>query len=312
MKRFTLTILAAILIPLQLEAQTPVRLTLSDGTRIHCSTAAASIPVKTAFGDLVVPLAKIRRISVGVHATKAEAKDLHAGLRGLTSASYREREAAEASLVRLGRIAAPHLARIAETSGAKDAEIRQRAAKLLQKIREADARPIADHDEIATDRMVVIGSITAESIAVKSAILGDLVVPIGRVERVEFLGRLTARIDLDAVQYGSDLEKSYKTGIRLEAGESVEVSASGSVDLWPQTPGQYLADPKGHAGTTGRGGTFLAGALLAKVGSGPWKVIGSLGRVRADAAGEVRLQIVPNPWNAPSSGSFKIEVRPVR
>ena len=55
------------------------------------------------------------------------------------------------------------------------------------------------------------------------------------------------------------------SGVIVDPNQRLLILGEGQVDLWPQGPGQYMTGPKGYS-TAGKGGTFMAGALIAKVG----------------------------------------------
>ena len=82
--------------------------------------------------------------------------------------------------------------------------------------------------------------------------------------RAHFQGG-TGDVVLDATKYGSDLTQWLDTGIVVDPGMRLVISGDGQVDLWPQGPGQYVATPKGY-NTAGKGGTFMAGSLVGRVG----------------------------------------------
>ena len=94
---------------LEVGAQTPVKLALTDGSSIRCTVLAQSLPVETEFGTLTVPLNAISRIRFGIHCTAGEKKLLDAAAKSLGSAIHKERDGAYKDLRSFGRIAIPHL-----------------------------------------------------------------------------------------------------------------------------------------------------------------------------------------------------------
>src|SRR5262249_41740691 len=101
----------------------------------------------------------------------------------------------------------------------------------------------------------------------------------------------------------------FDTGITVDATLRVMLTSEGQVDLWPQGPGQYLASPKGF-NTTGKGGMFLAGALIGRVGErGKAFVIGERYEGTSGEEGRLYLQIVASPWNNASAGTYRVRVR---
>lgn len=99
------------------------------------------------------------------------------------------------------------------------------------------------------------------------------------------------------------------TGIACDRAERLVITGEGQVDLWPQSPGQYLAGPKGY-GVAGKEGQFMAGALIGKVGpNGKAFFIGERHSGIVNEKGNLFLQIVPSPWNNTSSGQYRVRVQ---
>jgi len=116
-------------------------------------------------------------------------------------------------------------------------------------------------------------------------------------------------IVVDAGKYGSALDQWMDTGITVDAAQRLAITSEGQVDLWPQGPGQYLAVPKGY-NTAGKGGQFLAGALVGRIGeNGKTFLIGERYDGTISDEGKLYLQIVPSPWNNASTGSYRVRVQ---
>ena len=81
------------------------------------------------------------------------------------------------------------------------------------------------------------------------------------------------------------------------------------VDLWPPTPGQYLAAPRGYD-APGKGGSYQAGALIGKVGdTGRTFLIGERYDGAVTEEGKLYLQIIGSPWNNASLGSYRVRIQ---
>ena len=86
------------------------------------------------------------------------------------------------------------------------------------------------------------------------------------------------------------------------------VACDGQIDLWPQGPGQYMTTPKGYT-TAGKGSTYMAGALVGRVGeNGRIFLIGERYDGAPSDEGRLFLQIVPSPWNNASTGSYHVRI----
>ena len=53
-------------------------------------------------------------------------------------------------------------------------------------------------------------------------------------------------ITIDAASYGSTVNQWMETGFEVRSGVRLIITATGSVNLWPQGPG-YNSTPKGYA-----------------------------------------------------------------
>src|SRR5207253_9579263 len=114
---------------------------------------------------------------------------------------------------------------------------------------------------------------------------------------------------VDAAKYGSSLDQWLDSGIAVDGQQRIMVTSEGQVDLWPQGPGQYLAAPKGY-NTAGKGGQFMAGALVGKIGEhGKAFYIGERYDGAANEEGKLYLQIVPSPWNNASAGQYRVRIQ---
>lgn len=296
---------ALLAIPSLAFAQNKAKVILDDGSAIRCEVVTPSLTVATVYGDLTIPLSEVSRIRLGLHPTPAEAKQLDDAARGLGSAIFRDRELARKSLIGLGRLSIPTLKRAAKTP---DREVATMAATLLAEVTERDPREAHDWDTVEAKAFAISGKIRAESLAFRSATLGEITVPLGKIETVTIIGLDNATIMLEAARHGSSLDQWYRTGIHVEVASVLTVKAKGEVDLWPQGAGQYMAKPGGY-NTAGKGGQFLAGALIGKIGNGQPFLIGTEYAQAARESGELHLLIVPSPWNNASTGGYSITTK---
>jgi PA-IL-like protein len=102
------------------------------------------------------------------------------------------------------------------------------------------------------------------------------------------------------------------TGLVLRKGDSVTVTAAGTVCYWPGPPATLCVDPDGEPSinTTTTGGFVLPGApaigLIARVGTGPWVHVGS-GPTTLSGRGVLVFAVNDN-WFPDNSGSFEVTV----
>ena len=103
------------------------------------------------------------------------------------------------------------------------------------------------------------------------------------------------------------------TGIDLN-GDKLNAQATGTVDVMPNNPGQFMAGPDGMRQDIGfrRGGPNTVGppgALVGKVGqSGRPFLVGSRYEATPSGEGRLFLKLEPSPWNINQSGSFSVKI----
>jgi hypothetical protein len=281
----------------------------ADGTIVPVTLLIDTLEVQTAYGKMAIPLAEVRRIEFGLRPDAQTEAQIDAEIRKLNSNVYLERDAASKALVAHGRLAWPSLRR---ATRAGNAEVASRAAEAVQKIAATvPANLLSDREEdmVHTVRFTVLGRIAPEAIKAHSPHFGEVHLKLRDLLQLHLRsGRGLTEVVLDAARNGSALDQWFETEITLYHGQQLVVSAEGKVDLWPQAPGQYLATPRG-SNTAGKGGKFLAGALIGRFGeSGKEFLIGERFDGTAPEEGKLYLLIVPSPWNNASIGQYQVKI----
>lgn len=282
---------------------------LDDGSTVRVTLQQPSIEIMTKYGKLVVPVADIRRIEFGLHVPADQQAAITANIKRLGSIVHKERDAAVRDLIAAGHFAAHALMMASESP---DKEIASRADKCLRSIAEAvpgELLTIPVDDVIHTTVSPIHGRIVDTSLPVVSAHFGEVALKVSGI-RTLHTRQSGGKVDLvlDADKYGNSLDKWYDTGVILEKGMKFHMSASGEVDLWPQAPGQYMCGPKGY-NTVGKGGQFMAGSLIGKIGnSTPFYVGETYSAFTADE-GRLFLFVTPSPWNNSIAGQYRVRVR---
>jgi len=281
-----------------------------DGSLVRMSLLQDNIEVVTKYGKLTIPLSDIRRVEFGLHVPPEVNLQINQSIKRLASDLYKERDSASKDLVQVGHFAFPMLQRASRSS---DQEVAYRAVSVIKQISERvspDLLKLREEDVISTAEFTVIGKITSPTIKANSPHFGDVNLKLSEL-RTLHMRQQGGKLELvvDAAKHGSGLDQWCDTGIVVDAGQRIVVNSDGSVDLWPQGPGQYMAAPKGY-NTAGKGGQFMAGALIARVGeSGKPFYVGERYEGTAPEDGRLYLMIVPSPWNNASIGQFRVRIQ---
>ena len=280
-----------------------------DGSVVRMTLLEPSLDVKTKYGKLTIPLQDIRRIELGLHIPVDVHQQITSSIKRLSSQVYKERDGAGKDLVLAGHFALPSLQK-ASRSG--DQEVAYRATGLVKQISErvqSDLLKLRDEDVIHTAEFVVIGRIDVATLRASSPHFGQVILKLSELRAVH-VKQQAGRQELvvDATKHGSSLDQWCDSNINIDAAQRVIVTGEGQVELWPQGPGQYVSAPKGY-NTAGKGGQFLAGSLIGKIGeNGKAFYIGDRYDGVATEEGRLYLLIVPSPWNNASTGSYRIRV----
>lgn len=278
----------------------PVRVTLNDGSILRGTLTTSTITVTTAYGDLSIPSSDVQSIQFGLHFHDGEEAAIAKAVRLLASDVHRERETATRDLIQRGRTALPALA-IAMRS--TDVETAKRATAITAAIVEADPRPVLTVDAVRAKQFPVAGRVKGEALTLTSATLGTLTIKYADLREVTATGADSGTFTVDAAK-----ETWTTTGVQARTGERLLLRATGTIDLWPQGPWQYLSGPKG-SNETGKGGLFLMGALIARIGGGSPFLVGDGIVTQSRESGTVELMIVPSTWNSAAAGEYRVEVR---
>jgi len=268
------------------------------------------LEVLTKYGKLTIPLCDVRKVDFGLHVPPDVNQQITKSIKRLASDVYKEREVATNDLVGVGHFAFPSLQK-ASRSG--DKEVAYRAVGLLKQISERvspDLLKLRDEDVIQTSEFIVIGQITSQSMKAHSPHFGEVALRLSELRSMH-LRQHGGKQELlvDAAKHGSGLDQWCDTGVAVDATLRLVITSEGQVDLWPQGPGQYLAAPKGY-NTAGKGGQFMAGALVGKIGeNGKAFFIGERHDGAVSEEGKLYLLIVPSPWNNASTGQYRVRVQ---
>lgn len=302
-----------------------LKLHLMDGSVITGRLSLKELQVETKFGMLNVPVANIRSFTPGLTSHPTLAKQIAGWIDDLGSGTFNDREAAQQALTKLGSSIRAELDRRRDDA---DAERRTRVRAILADFEQAqdDADDLGDKspnsssliqdDTVATSEFTIVGRVVPQSFAVNS-LYGPLTIKLADIRRVEREGQKKEELPTNFAVTSAHMvhNGTLSTGIRLERGDSVTVSASGQMIMSPWG-NQAVTSPDGAANY----GWFInnripVGALIGRVGNGDeWFMVGSKNTFTAKKAGVLQLamamraDMVNNGNEFPGKYNIKIKV----
>lgn len=303
-----------------------------DGSVLIVSLPVSSVTVDTRFGKMTVPLAEVKKIEAGFRYPEGVESKVRGAVDDLGSADFKTREAAQRVLLAAGEYAVP-----AVRDGTKSSvpEVAERCEAILQKLvaglsEEQLNRP--DVDVITTGEMVLRGRIAGGGFKAKTKLFGDVQVNLADLKGFRPLGgKNEGTFKLDATKYAAPGWKTfYDTGLEVQKDQGVSITASGKIDLRPDSAGQHVSGPNG-GGTQvpGPGGVyvkqqgggpldgngtvlmFASGAVYGRIGeTGPLFKIGEKWtQAKAATAGRLYLVIAPSGFGTVSKGEYEVKVK---
>ena len=292
----------------------------ANGSTLRMSILQDKIEVLTRYGKLAIPLAEIQRIEFGVHLPPDVANKVESAVEKLASAQYAEREDGARELTALGASAYPAALRALKSG---DQEVARRAEKIVAAIRERvpekDLRS-REEDIIATPGFTVVGRILTPAFKGHSEYFGNVQLQLTQLRRLRpLVNPGEVQISVDASLYGSAHGQWLDTGVQVEPSATLIVVATGTIDIYPQAPGQYVSTPKGYGNNVLAAGAKVvpthanlrtySGALFGRVGEGGDAFyIGDRFEGAPGREGKLFLHIVPSPWNNASTGTYQVKI----
>jgi hypothetical protein len=281
----------------------------ADGSVVRMTLLQENLEVMTKYGKLTIPVTEVRRIDFGMHIPGELTEQISSSIKLLGSDVYRDREGATRDLLQAGHWACPSLQKACKST---DAETAQRALQILKQISEKtspDLLRLKDEDAVHTNEFSLVGKIISPALRAHSPHFGDVSLKLSDLRALHVRQQCnTGELYVDAAKYGCEPNQWLDTGVSVDSSMRLVVVVNGQVDLWPQTPGQYVAGPKGY-NAVGKGGPFMAGSLIGRVGeNGKPFLIGEKFETPVGEEGKLYLHIVPSPWNSPSIGSYHVRI----
>lgn len=289
-----------------------VEVKFSDGSTVRVVMLQENIEVVTKFGKLLVPMSEVRKIDLGIHMENGTMEKIEAAMKKLNSQVFKERDEAVKQLIDLGPAAYPTLH---AASKSKDLEVSKRvemAIKGLKAKYPADSLRLTVHDRVVTHDFPIVGRITTPVIKAQNQIIGTLNLKLADLRSVLLVGSSSDfEVIVDATKY-AHRTNWMDSGVSIEAGTGLSLTASGEVDLLPGNGGgEFISGPEGNFNVGGRQpGNQQPGQLFAKIGeNGQAFFVGRQFTGTRSEEGKIYFRIVPGPWgNQPCQGSYKIKI----
>jgi hypothetical protein len=281
-----------------------------DDSIVRVFLLPEKLDLVTRYGKLSIPVSECQRVDFGVRCPEGLEQKIMKAIDDLGAEPYKVRETALKNLIEWGPYAYP---RLYQASKSGTPEVAKRVAIALEKIRAkhpARNLRLREEDVIVTPFFTVVGHITNAQLKTKSKNFGELSVTLADLRSIRVMTTVGGETELtiDAAKYGSDANSWMDSGFEA-TGARLTITASGTVDLWPQGPG-YTCPPTGYQ-QGGRIGPHLPGQLLGKIGeSGTLFIIGDRYDGTPPGDGKLFLHIVHSPWGNASAGSYLVKIVP--
>lgn len=263
-------------------------LTLFDGSNVTLKVPDTKIDLNTPYGQLKVAIKDINTINMGIHVE--DAVPYVQAVSGLGDSIHKIRDASMTFLQNNPRGGWKYLSTIQDHP---DLEVKKRIKQLVEGYKETPR--LFDIIIIGSD--TISGEIQQKEIEGVSPSLGPLKIKISEIKTI-IVKQQVKTVSLNHEEW---TEASYILNSR------VRITASGFIDLWPQTPGLHLAGPKGSS-TAGKESTYTAGSLMGRGGDGKAFLIGENFSSNSFPTGKLELRIIPSIWNTPFLGSYEVRI----
>ncbi len=304
-----------------------IRLHLNDGLLISGKLSIDTLVVKTTFGDLEVPIGKIKSFTPGLDSKPELLAKINKLFTDLGGDDYQQREAARKELTNYGLRIQNELARYKDDENAERKRQLAEINKALEELEEEQEDSFEDEsavkpwirgDTIETTEFTIVGRIDQTQFTVASK-YGPLKVQIGDIQMADrFLG-IKAEIKKSMTVDGSHLaQRSFKSsGIRVEKGDKITVRADGSLVMSPW--GNNMSSTPDGAQNFGwyKQNEIPGGALMAKIGSKGNEIkVGSKGVFVAKTSGILQFgiamqhQYANQGYNFPGQYNVRVKVQP--
>lgn len=298
-----------------------LRFHLMDGTVITGRFQTQTLPIKTEFGDLVVPVTAIYSFAPGLASHPELDKQIGSLIDQLADPSAKARDKAQTELVGFGAGIIPELQRFANDH---DAERKARIATIIEELLSLEddfgqdrGGPVVSLnrlDTIETEHFTIAGEIQQGTFKIRSK-FGELVVELADVKTAQRIRVVKPETRKSIGVSGADMAgRNYKsTGIRINRGDKIIITADGKITLTPWG-NNVVSTPDGVAQNGMYNGTIPLGALAGRIGdSGEEFLVGRKKTFVAERSGVLQLGFaMQQNWaNYQFPGEYEAKIRVV-
>ncbi len=295
-----------------------IRLHLMDGSVISGKLSVKDIEIETQFGKLTVPVTELRSFTPGLIHHPELGKKVYDLIDALGANDFDQRELAQKELLKMG---ASVRGELEKRLGDTDAERRKRVRNILDELdaeqSEDGPEPAAkgaliQRDTVETSQFTAVGKIVTSSFTVAS-LYGPLTVKLSDILRGDRGSPKKTELQKTISVEGTHLVQNglKATGIRVERGDKVTVTADGTVMMTPWGNNAF-STPDGAPNYGWYVPAIASGTLVASIGSDDnvFKV-GSKSTFQAPRSGELRFGVAMQAQHAMQNfpGKYTVKVR---
>ncbi len=300
-----------------------VRVHLMEGSVVSGQLSIDALTVETEFGRLQVPVEHVQSFTPGLASHPDLQKRIARLIQQLGSNDAAERDQAQRELTDFGPSIRTQLDAFRSD---EDPERRTRVEKIFEELDLlaeddlAPARsggPLVAGDTVETDKFTVVGRIAPESFKVETP-FGPLTVALKDIRYVARESRkkpeVRARLIVTENEFTNKGMKD--TGLRLERGDQVSITASGQLTMTPWG-NNNVSTPDGAGNLAWYANGIGAGALVGRVGQrGEEFLVGARHTFTAKTPGTLYLgigmaaQFAQQGYNFPGQYEARIRVNP--
>ena len=306
----------------------------ADGSVIQLSLLETTVVVASKYGKLTIPLADVRRIEFGFRFPEGMEAKVNAVADDLGSAEFKARDKASKDILTFGEFALPAVKRAMKSDSPEVSKRAQDAMRKLEETLPKELLELRDYDVLYTADGPIRGTIETAGFKAKTKYFGDTTLKLSDLRDLRPVGMVAnEQFNLEAAKHARLRWAAWHdTGVEVTADTTLDIAASGKIDQWPQSPGQYPAGPNGSngfvtgpdaGGGPGPGGflggpgfpggaqQFKSGAVYGKIGEkGPVFLIGEAFKGKPAERGKLYIIIAPSHWgNENCTGEFAVKLK---